>query len=84
MIRMQRIIITLFILVTLAGCSKKLDEKPSSTLVLPESVQDFENMLDNTEIMNLTTALPQMSADEYYIPTLANYNSLATPVTKTT
>lgn len=81
---MQRIIITLFILVTLAGCSKKLDEKPSSTLVLPESVQDFENMLDNTEIMNLTTALPQMSADEYYIPTLANYNSLATPVTKTT
>lgn len=81
---MQRILLLLLILATIPGCTKKLDEKPSSSLVLPESIQDFENMLDNTQLMNLTTALPQMSADEYYIPTLANFNALANPISKNT
>lgn len=64
------------------SCSKKLDLRPDSSLVLPESVQDMENLLDNTQVMNLTTALPQLSADEYYIPSTASFESLATPITR--
>jgi starch-binding outer membrane protein, SusD/RagB family len=76
---MKQLIILCAIVIT--GCSKKLELKPSSSLLVPETIQDFEAILDNTEIMNMTSALPQMAADEYYIPTLANYQALTNPIT---
>lgn len=65
------------------SCSKKLDIKPDSALLIPKSLVDLENLLDNTTVMNGTPGLPQISADEYYIPTLANFQSLAIPITRT-
>lgn len=58
------------------GCGKKLDLKPNSSLVIPTTVDDFENLLDNVEIFNRSPALAQMSADEYYIPTIADFQSI--------
>lgn len=80
---MKNIPIALVVLM-FAGCAKKLELKPDSQLLLPETVKDFESMLDNTTIMNLTSALSQMSADEYYIPTVANFQALTNPVVKST
>lgn len=65
------------------GCGKKLDLKPDSTLVIPTTVKDFENILDNTYIMNRSPGLAQISADEYYIPTIADFQSLYEPITRT-
>lgn len=66
----------LLILTLVFGCGKKLDLKPNSSLVIPTTVDDFQNLLDNAEIFGITSPLPQISADEYYIPTLANLQSL--------
>src|SRR5688572_17525014 len=80
---MKNISLLLYVLL-IVGCAKKMELKPDSALVIPETIKDFENMLDNTKIMNMTTALAQMSADEYYIPTAANFQSLTNPITKAT
>jgi len=74
---MKRIIFLLLICVT-NGCTKKLDLKPDSSIVLPESVQDLEMILDNTDKMNNTLGLAHISADEYIIPSLQIWNSLRT------
>ena len=73
-------IIFLFALVCIFGCSKKLDLKPDSTLIIPESAKDLENILDNSDIINSTPALAQLSADEYFIPTLQDWQGLPTPI----
>lgn len=80
----MKIYIFLSIIWCLLGCTKKLDLKPSSNLVLPTTIQDFENLLDNSQIMNKTTGLIHASADEYDIPTLQVYESLSEPLTKAT
>lgn len=80
---MKKILIAI-ILISFWSCSKKLDLKPDSTLVLPESIQDMENLLDNTEAMNSSPALAQLSADEYFIRSLANWQALFSPITRTT
>ncbi|TRW20801.1 RagB/SusD family nutrient uptake outer membrane protein, partial [Flavobacterium zepuense] len=73
-------IILLITISTLLSCGKKLDLKPDSTLVLPKTAQDFENLLDNTGVMNITPALAQLSADEYYITSFTLYQSLQDPI----
>lgn len=69
-------IFTIIIVSFFFGCTKKLDLKPQSSLVLPKTVQDFENLLDNTSIMNTSPGLLQLSADEYHVPSTTSYNSL--------
>jgi tetratricopeptide (TPR) repeat protein len=68
----------LIAIVCFLGCTKKLDLKPNNNLVLPKTVKDFENLLDNTEVMNFTPALAQLSADEYIIPSYQNWQSILT------
>jgi len=58
------------------GCEKKLDLKPNTGIVLPKTLKEFESILDNTEVINLSPALPQISADEYFIPGLQDWQSL--------
>ncbi len=72
----MRKIYILLMMIFVLGCGKKLDLKPNSSLVIPTTVDDFENLLDNAEIFNLSPALAQMSADEYYIPTIADFQSI--------
>lgn len=79
---MKKIILSI-VLCFIFGCSKKLDLKPDSSLVIPKTLRDFENLLDNTEIMNSTPALAQLSSDEYLIRSYEIWQSLFTPVTRT-
>jgi hypothetical protein len=59
-----------FLLLLLMGaCSKSkfLDAKPSSNLLLPSSLGDFSQLLENFEVMSETGALGTLSSDEYYL-----------------
>lgn len=67
--RAYKIILALAILIVLSGCDKKnfLDKKPNSTLVVPKGLNDFQGLLDNTDMLSLTGGLAQLSADEYTV-----------------
>lgn len=80
---MRMIYLILFIFL-IQGCGDKLDLKPNSRLVIPKTISDFENILDNASIMNNAPALAQLSADEYHIPTLANFQALSRPILRAT
>ena len=51
------------------GCKKSefLNKKPATNLVTPTSLSDYQGILDNTNVMNLTGGLNQLSADEYFV-----------------
>ncbi|HEY4288804.1 MAG TPA: RagB/SusD family nutrient uptake outer membrane protein [Puia sp.] len=51
------------------GCHKQdfLGKNPNSSLVVPTTLTDFQNLLDNDQIMNLVPALGEISADNYFI-----------------
>ncbi len=51
-----------------AGCRKAfLGQKPSSNLLVPNSLTVFQELLDNTQVMNISPALGEVSADNYYL-----------------
>ncbi len=64
------------------SCKKKLDLKPDSGIVIPSTAKDLENILDNAPILNVTPVLPHVSADEYFIPTLADWQALFQPTSR--
>lgn len=68
-----------FIVFFCFGCGDKLDLKPNSSIVLPKTISDFEMILDNRDI-GFTPSLGVVSADEYFIPTLKDWEALS-PVT---
>lgn len=70
---MKKIII-LPILLAFLACDDKLDLKPTSSAILPETVEDLEMLLDN-EVNMYTTSFPQYSGDEYFIPTIGDWQS---------
>ena len=49
------------------GKSSFLDKKPSTSLVVPTSLVDFQALLDNTAVIGLTPVLGEMSADNFYL-----------------
>jgi hypothetical protein len=51
------------------SCNKKefLDEKPNSNVVVPTTLDDFQQLLDNEALLSLTPALGELSADNFYI-----------------
>ncbi|MDP4218327.1 MAG: RagB/SusD family nutrient uptake outer membrane protein [Bacteroidota bacterium] len=60
------------ILVVIAGyissCKKNfLDKKPSSDLVVPTTLEDFQALLDNDIVMRETPVLGELSADNLYL-----------------
>jgi tetratricopeptide (TPR) repeat protein len=69
-------IITLIILVGTIGCKKDfLDAKPDDSLIVPESLNDMQQILDNDMVMNggknvsgADPSLGNSSADDYYVP----------------
>lgn len=65
----------------LSGCTKTfLDKKPDQTLVVPQTFQDLQALLDNTNSMNLNLpALGEVSSDDYYV-TDAGFSSVSTPM----
>src|SRR5438105_1110418 len=53
----------------LLGCNKKqfLDDKPRSDLFVPSTLDDFQALLDNDQVMSGTPVLGELSAGNYYI-----------------
>ncbi|MFA4869573.1 MAG: RagB/SusD family nutrient uptake outer membrane protein [Pedobacter sp.] len=74
---MKKLII-LIIICTSFSCTEKLELKPSSSTILPTTIKDLELILDNIDVMNVTMALPQLSADEYFIPNREDWEALST------
>ncbi|MDO3641255.1 RagB/SusD family nutrient uptake outer membrane protein [Mucilaginibacter sp. L3T2-6] len=65
----------------LTSCTKTfLDKKPDQTLVVPQTFQDLQALLDNANTMNLNLpALGEVSSDDYYV-TDAAFASVTTPM----
>lgn len=53
-------------LFALCSCNKTefLDKKPASNILTPTSLTDFQGLLDNTTVFNLTGGLDQLSSDD--------------------
>jgi starch-binding outer membrane protein, SusD/RagB family len=53
----------------LISCNKKtfLEEKPNSDLFVPTTLDDFQKLLDNDNVMSETPVLGELSSDNYYI-----------------
>ncbi len=57
------------------SCKKYLDEKSDDSLIVPSTIEDFQNLLDDGNTMNYSMpSLGISSADDYFIDNAA-YNS---------
>jgi len=63
----------------LLSCHKKdfLNEKPSSDLFVPSTLQDFQALLDNYTVMSETPVLGELSADNFYITSVDYWQTLS-------
>lgn len=63
----------------LISCNKKefLDESPRSDLFVPTTLEDFQALLDNDIVLNMTPVLGELSADNYYL-LQSSWSSLTT------
>lgn len=67
---MNRIFTAALSLFLLASCEQEfLSVKPSSNIIRPQTLEDLEQMLDNTLVINITGGLQRLASDEYYIAT---------------
>jgi hypothetical protein len=61
--------ILLLVGLTIGSCRKSfLAQKPSTNLLIPNSLTVLQELLDNEAVMNVTPALGEVSADNYYLP----------------
>ena len=56
----------LLALMLFGACSGFLDEKPNKNILVPESVSEYEALIDNFDQINITPVLPFIYADDYY------------------
>jgi len=81
---MKRKIFTIYamiICVTIIACNK-LDEKPKQSLVVPETIDDFQRMMDNSTIFNISyNVTGEVSSDNFYV-TEATFNGLSALIDK--
>lgn len=65
---MNKIIILIFSLLVLCACSKDfLEVKSNQKLLVPNTLEDFQLLLDNNGVMNKTPGLGQIASDDFYI-----------------
>jgi len=59
----------LLVLSMLAGACHKsfLDQKPSTDLLIPNTMPVLQELMDNTQVMNISPALGEFSADNFYL-----------------
>jgi len=70
-------LVILIILALNLSCKKYLDEKSDASLVVPSTLADFQNLMDDGGTMNVATpGIGTASADDYFIDVSA-YNSKA-------
>jgi tetratricopeptide (TPR) repeat protein len=65
---MKRIISCIFLLALITGSCKKdfLDKRPDKSLLIPQTLSDFEKMLNNDQVMGLSPEINQISSDDYF------------------
>jgi len=69
--------------IVLSSCNKDfLDKKPSTSLVIPSTLAELVALLDNTTDCNATSALGNLSSDEYYFLNYDSYLSEASITTR--
>ena len=80
---MKKTIIYLVFAVLFTACTKTfLDKKPDQSLVVPQTLSDFQALLNNTSVMNVDMpSLGEISSDDYYV-TDAGYQSVTVPTYK--
>jgi hypothetical protein len=55
--------------ISMWGCKKTFQDKvPSTALVVPSTLSDYQQLLDNTAVMSGTPVLGDVSADNFYLP----------------
>src|SRR5690606_2174764 len=53
-----------------SACSDYLDMKPDQKMAVPETLQDFQALLDNTQVMNVyIPALGEETTDNWHLST---------------
>lgn len=73
------ICLLLFLFLSTACRKKFLEEKPNSKIIQPNSISDLQGLLDNFEVLNQNyPSLSQLSCDEYYYLSKANWQSART------
>lgn len=74
---MKKLILSIFVISSLASCKKFLDAKPDASLVIPSGLDDLQKLLDNNSYMNtIGGGSGEASADNYYL-TYTDWNSLS-------
>lgn len=70
----QTILLATAIFLLASACSKGfLEEIPNSNILTPEHVEDFQRLLDNSEMIGISGVLAQLAADDYYINTESSW-----------
>lgn len=65
--KIKMIFLMTFISIFIACEKSFLDEKPDKSLLVPTTLDNFQSLLDNFNVMNLTTGLDQIATDDFYI-----------------
>lgn len=67
---MKKYLSLIILIVVISGCKKSfLEEKPNSNIAVPATLEDFQLLLDNHYVMNVTPGLAQLSSDDHYYST---------------
>src|SRR5690606_29098840 len=76
---MKKFLLITLIAASLISCSESfLEERPNSNILTPKTAEDFQRLLDNSETIGITSVLPQLAADEYYIDSESSWWSART------
>lgn len=71
----NKIFFFLIITISFCSCKKYLDKKSDGQLSTPSTLEDFQAMLDNYDVMNLSLDATNTLTDEYFISE-ADWNTL--------
>jgi starch-binding outer membrane protein, SusD/RagB family len=67
-ISMIRVTFLLSLGLQAGACHKSfLDQKPSTDLLIPNTMPVLQELMDNTQVMNISPALGEFSADNFYL-----------------
>lgn len=62
-----RIFISILLCSGVCSCQKEyLEKKTDMALLIPTTLSDFRNLLDNLDVFNISPSLPVISSDDFY------------------
>jgi starch-binding outer membrane protein, SusD/RagB family len=74
----MKLILNILFLLLFSSCTKQfLEKKPSSSLIIPQSLKEFQALMDDYSTMNETGALGEVSSDDYYLNSQPEWQALA-------